>query len=164
MAAYLQGGKMEDQKINLSTRMKIVDIALGLRVDRAVSTHLAAVTAYFTISGGPVLLTGLLGTVVDAAAGATNVHWETLPTTGAVAPVCALIDVDALVTGTHLTITGVGSAAMQSNATATGLAMMATKVVLSIGALNAEISNASGSTIWSMWYVPLAVGASVVVA
>lgn len=155
---------MQDQLYNLSTRMRIADIALGCRVDRAVSTHLAAVTPYFTISGGPVLLTGLLGTVVTAATAATNVHWETLPTTGAVAPLCALIDVDALVIGTLLTITGVGSAAMQSNATATGLAMMATNVVLSIGALNAEISNADGSTSWSLWYVPLAVGATVVAA
>lgn len=155
---------MEDQKYNRSTRLKIVDIALGVRVDRAVADHAAAVTAYFTIAGGPVLLTGLLGTVVDAAAGATNFHWETLPTTGAVAPVCALIDIDALVTGTLLTITGVGTGAMTSNASATGLAMMATNVVLSIGAFNAEIDNASGSSIWSLWYVPLVVGATVVVA
>ena len=44
---------MEDQKYNLSTRMKIVDIVLGLRVDRAASTHLAAVTPYFTICTVP---------------------------------------------------------------------------------------------------------------
>ena len=144
--------------------MRIADIVLGIRVDRAVANHAAAVTPYFTISGGPVLLTGLVGTVVGAAAGATNFHWETLPTTGAVAPVCALIDVNALVAGTLLTITGVGSDAMTSNASATGLAMMTTNVILSIGAFNAEIANASGSTSWSLWYVPLAVGASVAVA
>jgi len=155
---------MEDQKYNASTRLKIVDIALGIRVDRAAAAHAAAVTPYFTISGGPVLLTGLLGTVGTACVAATNIHWETLPTTGAVAPLCALIDLDTLVTGTHLTITGVGSAAMQSNATATGLAMLATKVVLSIGALNAEISAANGTSSWSLWYVPLAVGATVVAA
>lgn len=155
---------MEDQKFNLSTRMRLADIILGARVDRALANHAAAVTPYFTVAGGPVLLTGLVGTVTTAAAGATNFHWETLPTTGAVAPVCALIDVDALVAGTLLTITGVGSDAMTSNASATGLAMMTTNVVLSIGALNAEISNASGATSWSLWYRPLAVGATVVAA
>ena len=155
---------MDDQKYNASTRLKIVDIALGIRVDRAVADHAAAVTPYFTVSGGPVLLTGLLGTVVTACVAATNFHWETLPTAGAVAPLCALLDLDTLVTGTHLTITGVGSVAMTSNATAAGMGMLATKVVVSVGPLNAEVSAANGSTYWSLWYVPLAVGASVAVA
>jgi len=137
---------------------------LGVRVDRAVSTHLAAVTPYFTISGGPVLLTGLVGTVVTEAVGVTNFHWETLPTAGAVEPLCALLDVDPAVIGSLLTITGVGSDAMTYNASATGLATMTANPILSIGALNAEIAAASGATSWSLWYVPLAVGATVVAA
>ena len=155
---------MHDQRYNLSARMRIADIVLGVRVDRAVSTHLAAVTPYFTISGGPVLLTGLVGTVVTEAVGVTNFHWETLPTAGAVEPLCALLDVDPAVIGSLLTITGVGSDAMTYNASATGLATMTANPILSIGALNAEIAAASGATSWSLWYVPLAVGATVVAA
>lgn len=156
---------MDDQKYNDSTRLKIVDTVLGIRVDREASAHLAAVTPYFTIAGGPVLLTGLVGTVTVQATGAPeNFHWETLPTAGAVSPVCALLDVDAAIVGSLLTITGDGSVAMTYNASLTGLAMMTTNVVLSIGALNAEIGDSTGTTSWSLWYVPLAVGATVVAA
>ncbi len=145
-------------------RQKIADLKLGLRVDRAASAHLAAVTPYFTIAGGPVLLTGLAGTVTVEAVGITNFHWETLPTNGAVSPVCAILDVDPAIVGSLLTITGVGSAPMTYNASATGLAALATKVVLPIGALNAEIANASGSTSWSLFYLPLTEAAYVVTA
>ena len=155
---------MDDQKYNDSTRLMITNMALGIRVDRAVSNHILAVTPYFTIAGGPVLLTGLLGTVVTACIAATNFHWETLPTNGAVAPLCALLDVDAAVIGSLLTITGVGGAAMTYNASATGLAMMTTNVVLSIGALNAEIGDSTGTTSWSLFYLPLTEAAYVVAA
>ena len=141
------------------------DLHLGLRIDRAASAHLAAVTPYFTIAGGPVLLTGLIGLVTVQATGAPeNFHWETLPTNGAVSPVCALLDVDAAIIGSLLTITGVATDAMTYNASLTGLAMMTTNVVLSIGALNAEIADSTGTTSWTLFYLPLTEAAYVVAA
>lgn len=149
---------------DFENKQRSADMQLGFRIDRAAAAHAAAVTAYFTIVGGPVLLTALVGTVTVEAVGATNFHWETLPTNGAVAPVSALLDVDPAIVGSLLTITGVGDAAMTYNASATGLAMMTTRVVLSIGALNAEISAASGTTSWSLFYLPLTEAAYVVAA
>lgn len=149
---------------NFENKQRLADLKLGLRVDRAAAAHAAAVTAYFTIAGGPVLLTALVGTVTVEAVGITNFHWETLPTNGAVSPVSALLDVDPAIVGSLLTITGVGSTAMTYNASATGLAMMTTRVVLPIGALNAEISAASGSTSWSLFYIPLDEASYVVAA
>ena len=154
---------MKDQLYNDSTRSMIATIALGLRVDRAVSTHLAATTPYFTVSGGPILLTGLLGTVV-VASGANLSSWAATPTTGAATSLSGDLDIDPAVAGGHLTITGVGNAAMTYNASATGLAMMATAVIVPIGTLDFIAAAADGSTVWSMWYKPLAVGATVVVA
>ena len=149
---------------DFETLQRLTDVGLGLRVDRAAAAHAAAVTEYFTISGGPVLLTGLVGTVTVEAVGITNFHWETLPTAGAVSPVCALLDVDPAIVGSLLTITGVGSEAMTYNASATGLPALATKVVLPIGALNAEISAASGTTSWTLFYIPLTEASLVVAA
>jgi len=149
---------------DFENKQRSADMHLGFRVDRAAAAHAAAVTAYFTIAGGPVLLTALVGTVTVEAVGITNFHWETLPTAGAVSPVCALLDVDPAIVGSLLTVTGVGNVAMTYNASATGLAMMTTNVVLPIGALNAEISAASGSTSWSLFYLPLTEAAYVVAA
>lgn len=149
---------------DFETKQRATDTGLGLRVDRAAAAHVAAVTPYFTIAGGPVLLTALVGTVTVEAVGATNFHWETLPTAGAVSPVCALLDVDPAIVGSLLTITGVGSDAMTYNASATGLAMITTKVLLPIGVLNAEIDAASGTTSWSLFYLPLTEAAYVVTA
>lgn len=154
---------MWDQLFNDSTRLMITTMALGVRVDRAVATHDNATTPYFTVAGGPVLLTGLLGTVV-VASGANLCSWAATPTTGAATSVSGDLDINGLVAGTHLTITGVGNAVMTSNASVTGLAMMATKVIVPIGTLDFIAAAADGSTIWSMWYKPLAVGATVVVA
>lgn len=137
------------------TIQRATDVYLGMRVDRAASTHLAAVTPYFQIIGGPVLLTSLVGLVTVEAVGVTNFHWETLPTAGAVSPVCALLDVDPAVVGSLLTITGIGNVAMTYNASATGLATMTSNVVLSVGYLNAEIAAASGATSWTLFYLPL---------
>lgn len=154
---------MEDQLYNDSTRIMLTTIALGIRVDRAVSTHLAATTPYFTVSGGPILLTGLLGTVV-VASGANACSWAANPTTGANTSLSGNLDIDPAVAGDLMTITGVGNAVMTYNASATGLAMLATTVVVPIGTIDFIAAAADGSTTWSMWYRPLAVGASVVAA
>jgi len=148
---------------DFETKQRIVDLHLGLRIDRAVATHDNATTPYFTVSGGPVLLTGLVGTVV-VASGANLCSWAATPTTGAATSVSGDLDINGLVTGTHLTITGVGNAAMRSNATATSLGMLATKVVIPIGTFDFIAAAADGSTIWSMWYVPLTEAAYVIAA
>ena len=154
---------MDDQKYNASTRQRIADIGLGFRVDRTVSTHINATTPYFTISGGPILLTGLVGRVV-VASGANACSWAATPTAGAATSLSANLDINPAVTGDLITITGVGSDAMTYNASVTGLAMMTTNVIVPIGTLDFIAAAADGSTVWSMFYYPLAVGANVVVA
>lgn len=154
---------MDDQKLNLSSRMKIADIVLGIRVDRAAATHINATTPYFTVSGGPILLTGLVGTIT-VASGANATNWEATPTAGATVPLSAALDIDPALVGDLYTITGVGSDAGTYNASATGLAMMTSNQIIPVGAISFVAAAADGASSWSLWYVPLALGASVVAA
>lgn len=139
-------------------------LKLGMKVERALSTHLAATTAYFTVTSGRVLLTGLVG-LVTTASGANACSWTANPTTGTgTQPVCAALDINPALVGDALTITGVGSAAMTYNASATGLAGMSTPVVLSEGTLDFIAAAADGATSWTLFYVPIDDGAYVVAA
>lgn len=135
-------------------RQRAVDLFLGLRIDRAAAAIVNATTAYFTITGGPILLTGLIGTVT-VASGANLCSWLAEPTDGADVPICADLDINPAVLGAHLTITGVGNAAMTYNASATGLPMLATRQVIPIGDLSFVAAATDGSSSWTMFYVPL---------
>lgn len=139
---------------NFENKQRAVDLFLGLRVDRAASTHLGATTPYFTIAGGPILVTGLFG-IVTVASGANACSWAFNPTTGTSGSVSGNLDIDPAVVGGIITITGVGNAAMTYNASATGLAMLATKVVIPIGTLDFIAAAADGATSWTLFYVPL---------
>ena len=139
----------------------LMQVTLGLKVDRAAATHAAATTPYFHIYGGRVLMTALVGTITTAS-GANVCSWVANATTGtATQPVSGNLDINPAVVGDSLTITGVGSAAMTYNASATGLASMSTPVVLNIGTLDLIAAAADGATKWSMWYIPLDDGAYV---
>lgn len=144
-----------------STIARIADIKVGIRVDRAAETHAAATTPFFNILGGKVLMTGLVGEITTAS-GANLCSWLATPTTGTAQPVCADLDINPALLGDALTITGVGTAAMTYNASATGLPMMGGGgVVLNVGTLDFIAAAADGATKWSIFYVPLEDGASV---
>ncbi len=147
---------------NKSTRQRVADLVAGLRVDRDAATHAAATTHYFKITGGKVLMTGLVGEVTVAST-ANACSWVANPTTGtATQPVCANLDIDPAVVGDALTITGVGSEAMTYGGSATGLPMMSVKgVVLCAGYLDFIAAAAVGATKWSIFYVPIDDGAYV---
>jgi len=136
---------------------------LGNKLDRTVSTHLAATTPYFNIIGGRVLLTGLIGQIVDAAT-ANACSWVANPTTGTATQVlCAALDINPALTGDSLTITGLAADAMMYG-TAAGLGWMERNVPLLIGTLDFIAAAAVGSTIWSVFYVPIDDGAYMTVA
>jgi hypothetical protein len=142
-----------------STRNRIADLVVGMRVDRAAAAFAAALTPIFTISGGAVLMTGFFGKMT-VAGGANTVHIEATPTTGASIPVAANLDVNAMIVGDYYTVTGVGTDAAKYNATTTGLCMMAYRgFILPIGTLDYHASATEGSMSWSIFYVPLEDGA-----
>ncbi|MAH44701.1 hypothetical protein CMI37_02680 [Candidatus Pacearchaeota archaeon] len=133
-------------------------LLLGIYLKRPTAAHVGATTPYFTIVGGSVLLTSLVGTVVTES-GANACSWVANPTLGTAQSVCGNLDINPALVGDSLTITGVGNAAMTYNGSATGLAVMTTKVVLNIGNLAFIAAAGDGSTSWVVTYIPLDDGA-----
>jgi len=133
-------------------------LTMGIHLTRDASAHINATTPYFTIIGGKVLLTSLVGTIVTAS-GANACSWVASPTLGTSQSVSGNLDINPALVGDSLTITGVGNAAMTYNGSATGLAMMSTKVVLNRGNLSFIAAAADGSSSWEVTYIPLTDGA-----
>ena len=155
---------MPVRNYNQSTIDVIADIQLGIMVERAAAALTNALTPIFNIIGGPVLMTGFFGQIT-VASGANATHIEATPTTGTSIPVAANLDIDPAAVGDYLTITGVGSAAMTYNASATGLPMMDSKgFILPVGTLDIHPAAADGSASWTIFYIPLATGAYVTAA
>lgn len=138
----------------------------GSKVDRATATlPQSAAGTLFTVTGGRVLVTSIVGEVTTVIqTQANNTKLQSVPTTGSTVDLCAVLDISAKEVGCLFGITGLFSDALVgSNAGATVAPRNA--VVVPIGAikLNCAASN-TGSVKWSITYVPLDNGASVAAA
>lgn len=145
---------------------QIRQIALGTKVDRATATlPQTAQGALFTVSGGRVLITSIVGQVTTVlGATATNASLVANPTTGTDVALCAVLAVASKEAGTLFGITGLFSDALVgANAGATVLPR--NPVVVNVGTIDLLTSASNtGSVKWSITYVPLDDGASVVAA
>ena len=139
-------------------------LQLGLRVDRAAATHIAATTPYFNVIGGRVLVTGLVGSVT-VAAGANACSWVANPTTGtATQVICAQLDINPALVGDSLTITGIVADAMTYGA-AGGLPMFEVRgIICLVGTIDFIAAAADGDTSWVIFYVPIDDGAYITAA
>lgn len=139
---------------------------LGLKVDRTAATLPASTTTtYFTISTGRILLLALLGEVTTIVqAQATTFKLTSTPTTGTAVDMCATVDLNAKEAGTLLGITGLPSDAMV--ATNAGLTTgFKQQLILPIGNIRATtVATSTGATKWSLFYIPIDDGATVVAA
>ena len=135
-------------------------LILGKKVERASEALTNAATSLFTVAGGRVLMTGFIGEITVASA-ANACTWAHAPTTGTAQPIAASLDIDPALVGDCVTITGIASDAATYNASATGLPMMASPVILSEGDLQITPAAASGSMSWTMFYIPIDDGAYV---
>ncbi len=145
---------------NKGQRQASAAIMLGAKVSRAASTHTGGAVSLFTVAGGRVLMTALVGQVTVATTQATTAVLTHVPTTGTTQPIAASLDLDPALVGDQLTITGLATDAMTYNASAAGL-RISHKVVLPIGAVTLTTGAAEGATSWDIWYIPLDEGASV---
>jgi hypothetical protein len=141
-------------------------ILYGTKVDRATATlPQTAAGSLFTVSGGRILLTSIVGQVTTVIqTQANNTKLQSVPTTGTTVDLCAVLDISAKEVGCLFGITGLFTDAMLgSNAGAT--VVPRNPIVVPVGAikLNCAASN-TGSVKWSMTYVPLDNGASVAAA
>lgn len=138
---------------------------LGIQVERA-AANLPQTTqhALFTVSGGRVLawILGEVTTVIQTQINATKLRHNV--TTGTDQDLCATLDITADEVGTLYTITGTFTDALLGSGPASRFGLSA-PVVLKPGTidLNCAASN-TGQVKWTLWYIPLDVGALVVAA
>lgn len=153
MTVIIQGGQLEA-------------IVAGIEVPRATAAlPQTTQSALFTISGGRVLLLGIVGEVTTVIqTQANNTKLVANPTVGTDVDICAALSISADEVGCLYGITGLFSDALVgANAGAT--VWPRNPVVLPVGSLdlNCAASN-TGSVKWNAWYVPLDAGASLVAA
>jgi hypothetical protein len=141
-------------------------VQFGIRVDKGATTNPQTTAVdLFTIAGGRVALTAIVGEVTTImGAVANNTSLESNPTTGTTSAICAVLATENDEVGTLYGISGLVSDALVGD-DAGGVAMQDRPVVLPIGTLALRCAgNNTGATKWSMWYVPLDDGAYVTAA
>ncbi len=141
-------------------------LLLGTRVDRATATlPQTTQAALFTVSGGRIMLTSIVGEVTTIIqTQANNTKLVANPTTGTDVDICAVLSITAKEVGCLFGITGLFSDAMVgANAGATVLPR--NPVVIPVGTLDLSCAASNtGSVKWSITYVPFDAGAAVVAA
>jgi hypothetical protein len=142
------------------------DVTWGLRVDRAAALVTAATVNLFTIVGGRVLLTGLLGEIsVAIAATATTLQITSLRTdvTTPVATVLCIAsaDIQSMAPGRMFTLPAAVGSALTISVGSSAALMNAVRYVLPVGGLRlvGSAAPATGTVKWSVWYWPIDDGA-----
>ena len=143
---------------------------MGVKVTRAAADVFdGSQKALFTVAGGKVLVTALIGTVSGAAvdAGASNTSFVTNPTTGTDAAMCAVLDINADEAGTIYSITGEPGTALQGGSGG-GAAANVAGFVVPVGTIDlltvADVGTGGALGAFDIWYVPLDPGATVTAA
>lgn len=148
---------------------QIRSLLCGIKVQRATAAlPQTAAGALFTVSGGKVLITSLVGevtTVIQTQADATKLTFD--PTdAGATQDLSATLDITADAVGTLYSLTGTPATAMQDALNfLPSSKVLAQPLVLKPGSilLDCAASN-TGSVKWDLTYIPLDNGASVAAA
>ena len=150
---------------NVSARGRLADINLGIRVDRATSTlPQTAALDIFTIAGGRVAMTAIVGEVTTVLGAVGNLSLEVNPTVGTTTALCAVVASATEEVGAQFSIDGTVGTAMLSGLGG-AVAMQSKPVVLSEGTLALRASASStGAIQWTIWYVPIDDGAYVTAA
>lgn len=141
----------------------------GVKVQRATAAlPQTSTSTLFTVSGGKVLITSLVGevtTVIQTQADNTKLTFD--PTdAGATQDLCAVLDITADAVGTCYSLTGTPATAMQDALNfLPSNKVLAQPLVLKPGTilLDCAASN-TGSVKWDLCYIPLDNGASVAAA
>jgi len=140
------------------------EVALGQRVDRAAAAlPQTAAHALFTVSGGRVKITSLIGEVTTEIQNqANNTKLVANPTVGGTLDLCAVLDIAADAVGTLYGISGILADAMLD-----GIAIeaMSQGVIVKPGTIDLDCAaNNTGEVKWTLHYVPVDAGATVAAA
>jgi hypothetical protein len=148
---------------NQSTREMMQFMKLGLPVARATATLPQTTNgSLFTISGGIVLMTAILGEVTTAVGAADNTKLTAYPTvaTAGDTDLCTTVDIDTCDVGDLLSITGTPGDAMLVAHKGAVQTMGSLGVYLQQGTLDLDCdASTTGAIKWIIWYVPAEAGA-----
>lgn len=134
-------------------------VQLGVRVQKATGTLTAATVPLFTIAGGLVMVTSLVGRVTTAITVANSYKLQHNPTAGTTVDLCTAADL-----GTTDTAVGEILVAKKGTAIAVGAADQAVNVVMDTGQIEHVSAGSDGAILWVLTYVPIDDGASIVAA
>lgn len=140
---------------------------LGIQVERAAASLPAAatLTPLFTISGGRVLFTilGEVTTVIQTQANATKLVHN--PTVGADQDLCTTLDITADILGTLYTLPAAFASALIGSGMAAPFPGMGTPIIAKPGTIDLHCAATNtGAVRWTLFYLPLDLGAAVVAA
>ncbi len=146
----------------------VVNHSLGYQVSRATDAFVITVSPgdpYFTVAGGVVLITALVGYITVTPGGAANtISFELNPdeATGADVVLCTPTDIGTTgVVGDLITITGDPADALICGHRGTNPTFDQGPIVCSPGVIGCVITAAVGSARWDLWYIPVTNGATV---
>jgi hypothetical protein len=135
---------------------------LGVVVSKSTGTLAATTVPLFTIAGGLVAVTSIVGRVTTAITVANSYKLQHNPTAGTTVDLCAATDI-----GT--TDTAVGEILVVSGIRATGLSVganprVAPSVIMETGQIESVSAGTDGVIKWYVTYVPIDTGATLVAA
>jgi len=145
---------------NQSQRAAAAVVQLGTRVDRA-AANMTNALALFDIEGGNCQINLIVGEVSGTKIQntGTNNQLNADVDTGGDEVLCAVLDWDDDEIGSLYTISGIPTDAMQTGQSG-ACEGQTYPIVVAPGAIDITIgATSSGSVKWSLWYIPLEIGA-----
>ena len=148
----------------LMSGSQLRDILLGRRVEKSTGTLAATTIGLFTVAGGKVLVTSIVGEVTTAITVANSYKLQHNPTVGTTKDLVAATDI-----GTTDTPAGnlLGFQGLTGDSILTGPGAVPTlkqPIVLTAGSIESVSAGTDGVILWVVTYVPLDDGASIVAA
>jgi len=145
---------------------QVRSVVFGIRVEKtALAITAISTKSLFLITGGPILITSLVGVVTTAfQAQANAAKLVATPTVGTVNDLCATVETNGLILGSLIGITGLAADAMVVS-TGGGVSNLRNPLIVNTGAIGLNTAASStGAARWVMTYVPLDLGAVAVAA
>lgn len=133
-------------------------IGQGRMVTRATLDLAGATTDLFTVLGGRVLLTNIVGTITTIIGGVANYFLQHDPTSALATtlPLCASTNIDGWDVGDILGITGIPTDNLIPATAGGAITSPTVPVVLTVGTIEAVCDLAPGGAVqWEIWYKPL---------
>lgn len=135
------------------------DVILGRVASKSTGTLTAATLPLFTITGGLVAVTSIVGRVTTAVTVANSYKLQHNPTAGTTVDLCTATDI-----GTTDTAVGEILVAKKGSSLAVGAAVLVAPVVMDVGQIEHVSAGTDGVIKWFVTWVPLEAGAALAAA